>query len=323
VPRLTSKDPERLTAKTCAQDLCLQLKLILKRFQYRLRPLSWVLEVQFWIGAAQNCLSSEYDFCLSLSLDRSKQNWKGGSLAEISQLRSSNSMQDSRELLSMDGPKTRGRHRSLEAEASILKAALYLLERKPLRQVTTDAIARRAGVSKATIYKWWPNKSMVALDAYLGGMTERVSMPDTGSAEVDFTVQLKSVTTFYKSSLGRLFCQFLAEGQSDPGFLALFRDRFLYARRDAARVMWRRGVDRGEIRKEIDSEIVLDLIYGPMVFRLLAGHGSLNDHESEAMIEAIFGGLRHPGHVCPRNRKRKGSNRDRALKTSLSLSRAR
>src|SRR5271167_1459728 len=94
----------------------------------------------------------------------------------------------------VDAPKTRGRQRSLEAEASILKAALYLLERKSLRQVTTDAIAQRAGVSKATIYKWWPNKSMVALDAYLGGMTERVAIPDTGSAELDFTIQLKSLT---------------------------------------------------------------------------------------------------------------------------------
>jgi AcrR family transcriptional regulator len=178
-----------------------------------------------------------------------------------------------------------------------LKAALYLLERKPLRLVTTDAIARRAGVSKATIYKWWPNKSMVALDAYLGGMTERVAIPDTGSAETDFKVQLKSVTAFYRSPLGRLFGQFIAEGQSNPGFLALFRERFLYARRDAARVMWRRGVDRGEIRKEIDGEVVLDLVYGPMVFRLLAGHGSLNDHESEAMIEAVFGGLRQPGYA--------------------------
>jgi AcrR family transcriptional regulator len=196
-------------------------------------------------------------------------------------------------------PKTRGRQRSLEAEASILKATLDLLERKPLREVTADMIARRAGVSKATIYKWWPNKSLVAFDAYLGGMTQRVAMPDTGSAEMDFRVQLKSVTAFYKSPLGRLFGQFIAEGQSDPAFLALFRDRFLYARRNAARVMWRRGVDRGEIRKEIDGEIVLDLIYGPMVFRLLAGHGPLNDHESDAMIEAIFGGLRQPGYRRP------------------------
>jgi AcrR family transcriptional regulator len=204
----------------------------------------------------------------------------------------------------MNEPKTRGRQRSLEAEASILKATLYLLERKPLRQVTADAIARRAGVSKATIYKWWPNKSMVALDAYLGGMTARVTIPDTGCAEVDFTMQLKSVTSFYKSPLGRLFGQFIAEGQSDPGFLALFRERFLYARRDAARVMWRRGVDRGEIRREVDGEIVLDLIYGPMVFRLLAGHGSLNDHESDTMVQAIFGGLRSPGYRCSSKTKR-------------------
>jgi AcrR family transcriptional regulator len=214
----------------------------------------------------------------------------------------------------MDEQKGRGRQRSLEAEASILKAALDLLGRRTLRQVTADAIARRAGVSKATIYKWWPNKNLVALDAYLGGMTERVAMPDTGCAELDFTVQLKSVTAFYKTPLGRLFCQFIAEGQSDAGFLALFRERFLYARRDAARVMWRRGVDRGEIRKEIDSEIVLDLIYGPMVFRLLAGHGSLNDRESEAMIDAIFGGLRHPDYRCSKKLKQKGQSRKRASK---------
>ena len=200
-------------------------------------------------------------------------------------------------------PKARGRHRSLEAEASILKAALYLLERNPMRKVTADAIARRAGVSKATIYKWWPNKNMVALDAYLGGMTERVVMPDTGSAELDFRIQLKSVTTFYKSPLGRLFCQFIAEGQSDPAFLAMFRDRFLTVRRDAARVMWQRGVTRGEMRPEVDAEIVLDLVYGPMVFRLLAGHGDLNDDESDAMITAIFGGVRQPESPC-------GSNHD-------------
>jgi len=189
-------------------------------------------------------------------------------------------------------PKRRGRHRSLEAKTAILKATLQLLERESLRKVTADAIARRAGVSKATIYKWWPNKSMVALDAYLAGMTERVAVPDTGSAEEDFTEQLKSLTAFYTSTLGRLFCQFIAEGQSDPGFLASFRERFLYARRDAARIMWRRGVDRGEIRSAVDGEIALDLIYGPTIFRLLAGHGSLNDSESEAMVEAVFGGLR-------------------------------
>jgi AcrR family transcriptional regulator len=186
----------------------------------------------------------------------------------------------------------RGRHRSLEAEAAILKATLYLLERQPLRKVTADAIAQRAGVSKATIYKWWPNKSLVALDAYLAGMSEQVPVPDTGSAERDFIQQLKSVMAFYTSPLGKLFCQFIAEGQSDPAFLALFRDRFLSARRDTARVMWKRGVERGEIRKDVDGEIVLDLIYAPMVFRLLTGYGSLAEQEAESVVKTVFAGLR-------------------------------
>ena len=92
----------------------------------------------------------------------------------------------------------------------------------------------------------------------------------------------------------KLFGQFIAEGQSDPGFLALFREKFLFARRDAARVMWQRGVLRGDICKDLDSEIVLDLIYGPMIFRLLAGHGSLSEHDSKAMVEAIFSGIGTP-----------------------------
>jgi AcrR family transcriptional regulator len=181
------------------------------------------------------------------------------------------------------------------------------LERQPLRKVTADAIAQRAGVSKATIYKWWPNKSLVALDAYLAGMTQQVPTPDTGSAEVDFTRQLKSLMAFYTSPLGRLFGQFIAEGQSDPEFLALFRERFLYARRAAARVMWQRGVDRGEIRKEIDGEIVLDLIYGPMIFRLLAGHGAINERESHAVVEAVFGGLRRTEYRQTEKSSRNGS----------------
>jgi AcrR family transcriptional regulator len=188
----------------------------------------------------------------------------------------------------------RGRHRSVEAEEAILKAALRLLEKKPLRKVTADEIAQEAGVSKATIYKWWPNKSLVALDAFLARMTEEVPMPDTGSAEQDFKQQLQSVVTFYNSPLGRLFGQFIAEGQSDPRFLERFHERFLFPRRNAALVMWRRGVERGEIRRDIDPEMVLDLMYGPMIFRLLAGHGSLSGAESTAMVETIFMGIGCP-----------------------------
>ena len=208
-------------------------------------------------------------------------------------------------------PKTRprGRPRSEAAEShqAVMDAVYAFLKEHSVRELTMEGIAERANVGKPTIYKWWPNKSLVALDAYLAGMTEQVPTPDSGSAEVDFARQLKSLMAFYTSPLGRLFGQFIAEGQSDPSFLALFRERFLYARRAAARVMWQRGVDRGEIRNEIDGEIVLDMIYGPMIFRLLAGHGSLGPRESDALVEAVFAGVRRSKDRHVAKLKRNGS----------------
>lgn len=189
-------------------------------------------------------------------------------------------------------PKRRGRQRSLTAQAAVLTAASQLLERNCLCKVTTDAIALMSGVSKATIYKWWPNKTLVALDAFLMRMTDTVPTPDTGSALKDFTEQLKALFVFYASPAGKAFCQFIAEGQSDPSFLDLFRERFLKSRRGDIRIIWQRGVARGEIRSDIDSEIALDLIYGPVMYRLLVGHNPLNAREAKALVSAVFSGIR-------------------------------
>ena len=187
--------------------------------------------------------------------------------------------------------KCRGRQRSVESESAILSATLQLLEQRPLREISIQAIAEKAGVGKATIYKWWPSKAYVALDAFLMQMRASVAAPDTGSARQDFTVQLKSLIHFYATPTGRIYSQFLAEGQSDPEFLKLFRERFLTPRRESIKAIWRRGVERGEIRRGLDSDLVLDLVYGPTIFRLMVGHGPLNDAEAERMIAALFAGI--------------------------------
>jgi AcrR family transcriptional regulator len=195
-------------------------------------------------------------------------------------------------------PKRRGRQRSLEAESAVLTATSKLLETNCLCKVTTEAIALMSGVSKATIYKWWPNKTLVALDAFLMRMSHDVPTPDTGSAQKDFTEQVKSLIVFYTGPAGRAFCQFIAEGQSDSAFLALFRERFLKSRRDDVRVIWHRGVARGEIRADIDSEIVLDLIYGPIIYRLLVGHAPLNAKEAKTLVSAVFVGIQRSSNLA-------------------------
>lgn len=187
--------------------------------------------------------------------------------------------------------KCRGDQRSAESESAILSATLHLLEQKPLRDITIEAIAEKAGVGKATIYKWWPSKAYVALEAFLVGIEAAAAAPDTGSARSDFTIHLKSLIRFYATSTGRTYSQFIAEGQSDPEFPTFFRGRFLTPRREGVKAIWQRGVDRGEIRSGLDSEIVLDLVYGPTIFRLMVGHGPLNDAEAERMIAALFEGI--------------------------------
>jgi AcrR family transcriptional regulator len=185
----------------------------------------------------------------------------------------------------------RGRPRSSESTSAILEATLRLLKEHALRDITIEMIAKSAGVGKTTIYKWWPSKAFVALEAFGLEMRRDVLIPDTGSAERDFSEQLQSVIKFYTSKTGRIFSQFLAECQSDVEFAALFRERFLSPRRAAVQVIWERGVARKQIDSTIDMDTVLDLIYGPMIFRLMAGHALLNAKEAAGIVAAAFRGL--------------------------------
>ena len=196
-------------------------------------------------------------------------------------------------------PKRRGRQRSVEAESAILQATVELLSKQPLGKVTAEAIANKAGVSKATIYKWWPNKNLVALDAFSARLKTDLPIPNTGSAKEDFTRHLRDAMAFYKGPMGMMLRQFLAEGQSDPDFLELFRERCLKPRRDSLLAIWQRGVERGEVRREVDGELVLDLIFGPMVYRILAGHGPLDEKQATAIIDTVFRGLQKSPSPTP------------------------
>jgi hypothetical protein len=96
----------------------------------------------------------------------------------------------------------------------------------------------------------------------------------------------------YSTATGRIFGQFLAECQTDPEFAILFRERFMKPRREATREILNRAVKRGEIDPTLDQEMIMDLIFGPMVFRLMAGHGPLNKTEADAMISILLRGIR-------------------------------
>jgi len=183
------------------------------------------------------------------------------------------------------------RPQSVRARESVLAATCALLAEGGLPAATVDAISARSGVSKATIYKHWPSRTAVAAEAFGVEMAGAVPLPDTGSAVGDFTEQVRLVSEFYASHAGGTFAQLLAACVTDPVGAPYFREFFLTGRREAVAVLWRRAAERGEVREEVDVETAIDLLFGPLVFRLLSGHVPLGRREAEAVAEAALGGL--------------------------------
>ena len=186
-----------------------------------------------------------------------------------------------------------GRPRSEQSRIAVLTATSELLHENGLRAMTTEQIAARSGASKATIYKWWPNKYAVAVEAFLSEMAVESADPDTGSAREDFRVALRGLIHFYTGENGRAYAQLVGEAQFDPKIGAELRDHLVGSRRELVRAIWDRGVARGELRADVDPEVAIDLIFGPAMYRLVAGHAPLDDGAAEAVIDAAIRGLAH------------------------------
>jgi AcrR family transcriptional regulator len=193
-----------------------------------------------------------------------------------------------------DRPRTRpGRPRSQQSRAAVLRATSELMREVGLRAMTTEDIAARSGASKATIYKWWPNKYAVAVEAFLSEMAVESADPDTGSAREDFRLALRGLIHFYTGENGRAYAQLVGEAQFDPKIGAELRDHLVGSRRELVRAIWDRGVARGELRADVDPEVAIDLIFGPAMYRLVAGHAPLDDTAAEAVVDAAIRGLAH------------------------------
>jgi len=187
----------------------------------------------------------------------------------------------------------RGRPRSERARQAILEAASELLLARGLSAVSMDAVAERAGVSKATIYRWWPTKETLALDALYTEWATAVPAPrDTGSLRGDLLSLLRPWARLAGSRpYGRVIAALLTEAQTDPAFAEEYRQRVVEPRRDQARAIFRRAIDRGEIDPGTKTEVALDLLYGALYHRLLHRHAALSDRFVRDVIDLALAGI--------------------------------
>jgi hypothetical protein len=134
-------------------------------------------------------------------------------------------------------------------------------------------------------------------------MAEAVPLPDTGTTAGDLREQLRRVSAFYASPEGRVCRELMAACVRDEGGAAYFRAWFLARRRTAVALLWQRGVERGDVRDGVDVDTATDLLFGPLVFRLLTGHLPLTEQGADALADAAFGGLlqgpARPPHDLP------------------------
>jgi AcrR family transcriptional regulator len=187
----------------------------------------------------------------------------------------------------------RGRPRSEKARQAILAAAAELLLERGLAEVSMDAVAERAGVSKATIYRWWRSKETLALDALYSRWAAAAPLPpDTGSLRGDLLGLLQPWARLVRTgSYARVTAALLAEAQSDQKFAAEYQRHVTKPRRDQAREIFARAAGRGEIPDGTDTEVAIDLIYGPVYLRLLQGHAPLTDAFVASVVDMALAGI--------------------------------
>jgi AcrR family transcriptional regulator len=181
--------------------------------------------------------------------------------------------------------------RSDRIHQAILVATAELLDEGGFPAATMDAIAARSGASKATLYKHWPSRTAVAAEAFGTMMAEALPLPDTGSTATDLTEQVVRVSAFYASARGEVFAQLLAACVEDTTGAAYFREYFLSGRRAAITELWRRGVDRGEADAGTAIDDVIDILFGPLIFRRMTGHYPLTEEHARQLAATALRGL--------------------------------
>lgn len=175
------------------------------------------------------------------------------------------------------------------SERAILDAAYSILLEDGLDAVTVEAIAKRARVSKVTIYRWWPNRAAVIMSAFLDKARDALPYPEVFTAE-DLKLRLRQMADQFAGPIGTMICAIVAAGQSDPEIARAFREGYILARREQGVMIFSRAMERGVIRTG-DPDAALDLMYGPLYFRLLVGHKPLDELFLDSHVANVVGGL--------------------------------
>lgn len=187
----------------------------------------------------------------------------------------------------------RGRPRSANADRKILGAAAQVMAEKGINGLSIEEVAARAAVGKTTIYRRWPSRGRLALDAFLAEFGGQQRLPDTGTFAGDLRAALGAwITAVAGTSNGRdMLVGLIAEIQHDGNLADAWRDQVIAPLRAQYSIMLDRAVSRGEIPAETDAGVVLDLLFGACYYRLLQGQRPVNEQFVKQVVDVVAAGV--------------------------------
>jgi AcrR family transcriptional regulator len=175
---------------------------------------------------------------------------------------------------------------------AILNAVYALLQKKSVRDLTMEEVARRAKVGKPTLYKWWPTKATLVLAMLCERMAPNLEKPTVLTAEESLRFRVRRLIDAFNGPFGRIVAGLIAEGQSEPAILREFYDRWVSPRRTATIADLQRGKNAGELSSSTEPELLNDAFFGAIYYRFLLRSGPLTRRFGEELVEQVIRGHR-------------------------------
>jgi AcrR family transcriptional regulator len=186
----------------------------------------------------------------------------------------------------------RGRRPADEVRADVLRTAGEVLLTEGSADFTFERVARLAGVSKTTLYKWWPSKGALALDGYFHAVEPTLAFPDTGDIRADLISQLRAFArVMTQTPAGRVLAELIGQSQTDPDLAQAYRKLYSAERRRLACERMEKAQHDGQIRPEIDVRVLVDQLWGAAYHRILIPDEPVTDEFVVALVTNLMDGI--------------------------------
>jgi AcrR family transcriptional regulator len=185
-----------------------------------------------------------------------------------------------------------GRPRDPRIDLLVLQTAAKLVLTHGLRAVSIDSIAAAAGVGRMTIYRRWPNKAAIVMDAFVARVDPTTLFAPAANYLESIRLQMRTMTQALRGKDGALLRILLAEAQHCPDVAEALKERWTMPRRRMAIAYFQQGIREGWLRPDVDPNTMIDLLYAPLYYRLQMGTGPLTDAYADQVFEQAMRGLR-------------------------------